>query len=197
MKIVIFNSPQRSIELARLLNELKGLDVSVINDPETFGKDKFWMRMKRAFELCLGSEHNEFVIMPDDVYNVDLDRIRKYHKEHRVHRYAINLINDGRWRCWKGRPRQQLHTTELLHVDFVDCGIITNRRTLGLIQIDPVPASWFDRPNKSSGVGFQMTTKFRQQSVLMYTPHKSLVYHGDHESVMHKEERERNKLISK
>lgn len=197
MKIVIFNSPQRKMEIARLLNELKGMDVTVINDHETFGKENFWKRMQRAFELCLSSEHNEFVIIPDDVYNVDLDRIRKYHKEHRAHRYAINLINDGRSRCWKGILRPQLHTTELLHVDFVDCGIITNRRTLGLIQIDPVPVSWFNRPNKSSGVGFQMTTKFRKQSVLMYTPHKSLVFHGDHDSVMHYEERKHVKLISR
>jgi hypothetical protein len=31
----------------------------------------------------------------------------------------------------------------------------------------------------------------------MYTPKKSLAFHGDHESKMHPEERKKNPLISK
>ena len=68
---------------------------------------------------------------------------------------------------------------------------------MGLIDIEQVPHEWFNRPNKSSGVGHQITRKFRQQHVTMYTPKTSLVYHGEHDSVMHYEERKRIKLISR
>jgi hypothetical protein len=197
MKVVIFHSPKRANKLQRLLNELNGLDVTVIDSPSTFGKERFWMRMALALAICLDSEHDNYLILPDDVCKVDIERIKILHEKMKHLKYTINAINDGRVSCWGSRSNPNLKIDELIHSDYFDCGGLTNRKTLSLIGVEPMPAHWFDRPDKSSGVGYQLTNKFRAKNVLMYTAEKSLVYHGKHESIMHKEERKRTPLVSK
>lgn len=199
MQIVIFSSPQRKGMLSTLLNELKGYDVHIIDSEETYGKENFWIRMKEAIEVCLNSKHNFFMIMPDDVCNVDLKRILGFSKT--SSRFVVNLTNDGRTRCWGGNPKRFRDITyeghKYIHVDFCDCGFISNRLTLNGMRIYPVSKTWFDRPDKSSGVGHQLSKTFRSRLTPMYIPEKSLVYHGDHDSVMHYEERKKTKLVSK
>ena len=80
---------------------------------------------------------------------------------------------------------------------FVDGLFITNRKTLEKIEVAQVPNSWFDRPDKSSGVGYYMSMDLRTKGVKMMIPDSSLVMHGDHESQMHKEHRKQVPLISK
>jgi hypothetical protein len=197
MKVIVFHSPERKAKLKALLKELKELDVTVIDSPQTFGKDKFWMRMAYAFALCLNSEHDNYLLLHDDVCNVDLERINEMHQRMKNMKYTINVVNDARVSCWGSRLNPTLNLKGLIYQDYFDCLGLTNRNTLSLLNVEPVPLEWFDRPDKSSGVGFQLTNKFRQKRVLMYTAEKSLVYHGDHESVMHREERKRTPLISR
>jgi hypothetical protein len=197
MKVVIFSSPQRKAMLKKLLKELKSMDVTVIDSPETFGKQNFWMRMKQAHELCLTSQHDNYLILGDDICNIDFDRINALHDALSKMKYSINLVNDGRKTCWYGKPNPILNIKGLVHSDYCDCLFMTNRKSLSLFSIEPVPAIWFDRPNKSSGVGYQLTNKMRKAGILMYTAIESLVYHGDHDSVMNYEERKRTPLISK
>lgn len=199
MKVIIFSSPARKKMLDNLLNELNVYEVHVIDSPDTFGKENFWMRMDEAVNTCLSSSYDFFMIMPDDVSNIDLERIK--HFSNTSSRFVVNLTNDGRLKCWGGNPKRFKDITvnghKYIHVDFCDCGFITNRNTLKNVKIYPVNKSWFDRPNKSSGVGHQLTKTFRRLLVPMYVPEKSLVYHGDHDSVMHYEERKRLPLISR
>lgn len=197
MKVIVFHSPERKKKLTALLKELKGLDVTVIDSPQTFGKEKFWMRMAFAFALCLDSKHDNYLLLPDDVCNVDLERINDIHHQMRNMKYTVNAINDGRVSCWGSRLNPTLNLKGLIYSDFFDCGGLTNRNTLSLLNVEPVSPLWFDRPDKSSGVGHQLTNKLRAKRILMYTAEKSLVYHGDHDSVMHKEERKRTPLISR
>jgi len=197
MKVVIFSSPQRKAMLKKLLKELNSMDVTVIDSPSTFGKERFWMRMAYAFAICLDSEHDNYLLLPDDVCKVDIDRIKLIHEKMNHLKYTINAINDGRLSCWGSRSNPRLKIDGLIHSDYFDCGGLTNRKTISLIGVEPIPAHWFDRPDKSSGVGYQLTTKFRGKNVLMYTAQKSLIYHGEHESVMHKEERKRTPLVSR
>lgn len=199
MKIVIFSSPQRKGMLKRLLKDLNVYDVYVIDSIETFGKENFWKRMDEAVRTCLSSPYDFFMIMPDDVSNIDLERIK--HFSSTSSRFVVNISNDGRLRCWGGNPKRFKDITvnghKYIHVDFCDCGFITNRNTLKNVKIYPVCKTWFDRPNKSSGVGHQLTKTFRQMLVPMYVPEKSFGFHGDHDSVMHYEERKRLPLISR
>jgi hypothetical protein len=200
MKIVIFNSPQRNIELARLLNELKGLDVSVINDPETFGKDKFWMRFEKARQLCLESDHDNYAILHDDISNIDWNQVNRLFKKFKNREFVCALKTDDRTACWgsKINRHNSFISDGYNHVDigFFDCCGITNRKTFGRFSIDEVNKSWFDRPNKSSGVGFQITMKLRRQKIPMYVTYPSLASHGFVDSVMHYEERKKTPLIA-
>lgn len=200
MQVVIFSSPGRKRMMNRLIKELKGLDVAIIDSPETFGKDKFWMRWEQARQYCLASKHDDYLILPDDVSKLNIEAIEDLHKRLRGRRYVCSVINDGRIQCWGSVMRSdQTFTIGEVRFDsigFFDCGGATNRETLKMFRVDPVPSEWFTNPNKSSGVGHQITHKLRKLRIPMYRPVPSLAYHGDHESVMHKEHRKTTPLIS-
>lgn len=200
MKFVIFHSPERKDKLSHMVEELRGLDVTVIDDPATFGKDKFWMRMRDAFDICLSSEHNDFCIMPDDLSEIQVNNILWIAYLLSDELYTVNLINDGRPNCWNASPDakkdRELIGLKLIHSDYNDCGFISNRRSMEQITIEPVRKMRIVR-TASSGVGRQLTIKLRAAGVPMFTPKHSLVYHGDHPSVMHPFERLRHPLISK
>lgn len=181
MQIVIFSSPSRIDMLSVLLYELRGYDVHIINDPETFGKENFWKRWELARLYCLASKHDEYLILPDDVTNLDLAEIHRISSLYKNKLFTCNVINDGRKECWGGA--------------YFDCGGITNRATLERVKIKEVPKEWFTR-RTSSGVGHQLTMQLRAMKAAMLTPSESLCNHGSHESVMHPEERKRTPLIA-
>lgn len=170
---------------------------------ENGGKKMFWDRWDEALKHFKHFNDNEYVMfMPDDWSNLNLDYIEGLTKQGWDNSlFAVNIVNDGRTHCWgvfgTGQEDISIGDNKLKEVGFVDCGFLSNRHTMSKISIDPVPESWFDRPDKSSGVGYQLTKKMRKIKVKMMTPNKSLAFHGDHPSVMHPEERKRNPLISK
>ena len=174
--------------------QLRYHEVHVIDDPETYGKEKFYLRMQKAVSLCLASPCDEYLILPDDLTDYEYDRIDAINIQGP---YTISPVNDGRAHCWGGAPDPTLDTEDLIHCDFTDCGMITNRAALELIDIEPVPKRWFNKKGKSSGVGAQMTYKFRALGVPMYRPKKSFAYHGYHPSTMHPHERKINPLVSR
>jgi len=182
MQVVIFSSPQRTDMLNSLLNELKAYDVKVIDEPETFGKENFWKRWEQARLFCLQSNHDNYLILPDDVTNLDLKRIKQIHEDNEGKLFTCNVSNDGRNQCWGGA--------------YFDCGGLTNRETLSKVKVREMPKRWFDKPNKSSGVGYQLTIQLRRLGAELITPNDSLCFHGTHDSVMHYEERKKNPLIA-
>jgi len=200
MQVVIFSSPGRKRMLNKLIKELKGLDVAMIDSPETFGKDKFWMRWEQARQYCLASKHDDYLIIPDDISELNLSEIDNLHKRFRNRPFVCNVIADNRKSCWGSFVDKlgnfSIGSQDYVKIGFFDCGGVTNRATLKKFKVDPVPASWFNNPNKSSGVGSQLTHKMRKLRIPMYKPNPSLCYHGDHESVMHKEHRKTTPLIS-
>jgi glycosyltransferase involved in cell wall biosynthesis len=211
MKIVVitYNRPK---ELARILHELHGYDYHVVDDGSDvppnvpadrlsrlphFGKKGFWRTFNFAMAVLKASKHNDYLILSDDVCNIDFDRIKQYHQEQRLNKFFINAVNDGRDSCWN-RPTFKARAFDgLIHTGFFDCGGLTNRRTLHDFYLSPVPDSWFSDEFRSSGVGAQITNRMNALNVPMYTPIKSLVYHGNHDSKMNPLERIRTKLQSK
>jgi len=166
------------------------------------GKKGFWKKWLIAQQIALGSEHEWFCFLNDDLTNIDLKAIEAISKQPwKEMCFAMNLLNCGeRYRWGKHQDTQppfELADRTWSQCDYVDGNFITNRTTLETFDIDPVPLSWFDRPDKSSGVGYQMTMKLRKVGCTMMLPDKSLAYHGDHNSVMHFEHRKKIKLISK
>ncbi len=165
------------------------------------GKQSFWKKFAYAFDLCKRSEHNTFAFIQDDLMDVDYKTMQEIGSQWVNKLYCMHLCNDGREYCW-GRFRmgvKPIHygANTLVEVGFCDCIFMTNRKTLEDLTIDPVPSVWFDRPDKSSGVGAQLTEKLRISGVPMVKPLKSLCYHGDHPSTMHGAHRKVMPLITK
>jgi len=166
------------------------------------GKEGFYIQWKQAFSLAKYRQDDLNIFLPDDVTNVDFDRISKIASELSKELYVCNILNLGHRTGWNAGhlpTERNVAGEDLVNCGFVDCGYFTNLKTLKAIRFHQpwINPKWFDRPNKSSGVGHSQTKQYRGHEIPMYLPVKSLAYHGVHESKMHPEERKRNPLISK
>lgn len=179
-----------------VIDDGSDFDVRKIVDPDRLtkfrhgGKKKFWTKFHHAFSICQQSEHKSFVFMPDDFLELNVSLLSRISVLWRGKPHCLNLINDGRDSCWGLWPNItsgpiQFDGVKLKEVGFCDCGFLTNIESISGMMIDETPESWFNRKDKSSGVGYQLTNKFRKRGVPMFKPLKSLAFHGDHESVMH------------
>lgn len=210
--------------LKSLLKELDGFDITVIDDGSNFtkrigvksdylteksiirtgheGKQGFWKKWVMARQICLGSDHDYFLFLPDDFSKVNLEAIKELTKQGwEDNLFAINMLNDKRYSCWGEfstyTDNFNIGGCEFFEVGFVDCSFLTNRKTLELIDVDQIPEKWFARPDISSGVGYNMTTKMRHFKVPMMMAEPSLVQHGNHYSQMHGDSREDSELSLK
>lgn len=198
--IVIFTHDRPEM-LQNLLSEV-GDAVVLDKHPGWDGKRMFWYKWQKAVEVALNSGHQWILFLPDDVSNVNMKAIdlltRQGWEKHLV---AINVLNDGRTQCWgyhrTGQKDFKVADIELKEVGFVDCGYLTNKYTLKRLKIEEPPVWWWDRPDKSSGVGWQTTNQFRSLGVKMMMPTPSLADHGTHSSIMHGEHRKEKPLIAK
>ena len=220
MKVIVFSYNRESM-LRSLVGHLEAndMDYHIIDDGSDYdlsqfvpddrftrfkngGKEKFWIKFAAAFDICKLSRHDDFLFMPDDFEDINIELLEGIAEGWWNKIYCMNIINDGREFCW-GHHRKGLKSIPFdidnmaYEVGFCDCGFITNRRTIQHVNIDPVPSSWFDRPDKSSGVGHQLTVKFRDMGVPMMKPKNSLAKHGNHESMMHGNHRKDVELKSK
>lgn len=224
MLIVIFTY-DRQDKLTRLLDEVKdrGHKIMVIDDgsqypvdfyqnrpevtwwreySENGGKQEFYKKWACAIDQFLEQTDEEYMLtLADDVHDINMELIEKLTKQKWENSlFAVNVVNDGRDHCWgmfrTGQDAIKIDETWFNEVGFVDCGFLSNRYTMEKIDIDPIPESWFDRPDKSSGVGHQLTKKMRALKVKMMNPLPSLCTHGDHESKMHGDHRKDTPLKS-
>ena len=208
--IVIFTYNREAL-LKSLVDSLKGEKIMIIDDGSDYpihfnnyhryehqGKEGFWQLWNEALRMCHASPDNWFLFLQDDVTDVNLKEIKRITR--RMKDYAFNIMNRGPDRGWTKVPMYpvNLKGVQCQTVRYVDCIFATNRQTLDKIgwKMNPVSAHRFRNPYISSGVGHQLSQRFAQNGILMYKPIKSLAFHGDHESLMHKEERKRNPLIS-
>jgi hypothetical protein len=197
--------------LESLINEVKDYDYTIIDDGSSFtlptnfhqfnhgGKAKFWRMWDYALRMLKDDNSDIFIFTPSDVSNINIDKIIERHNQFKHNAYAYNLINDGRKNCWNMiKPfKVDEHT---LMVGFTDCGFFCNKNLLNRIgyYVNEInPYRFINNTSISSGVGQQLTFRMLKAKCLLYTPIQSLVYHGNHESLMHPEERKKNPLISK
>lgn len=181
------------------LNEINYCDLIRTNHE---GKKGFWKKWMLAHQIALGTDYDWFCFLPDDVKDLDLKAIKGLCRdEYKGNLCAFNLSNEGsryRWGEWStGQEDIELEGYKFQECGYVDGCFVTNRTTLECMEMPVVPDSWFDRPDKSSGVGYFMTQEMRKLGAVMMLPEYSLLYHGDHESKMHKDHRQDVKLISK
>ena len=181
----------------RLLKDLEGYTVICIDDGSEWtktdsielirtpheGKRGFWKKWVMAQQLALGIDSDYYLFLPDDVTNVNLEWLEGLKRQGwKDHLFAINVINDGRTSCWgihtTGQETININDIELNEVGFVDCGFFTNRLTFESIEIHEPPLHWFQDKERSSGVGFGLTTSLRMIGAKMMMPTPSLCQHG-------------------
>ena len=162
------------------------------------GKRGFWQTWDEMLLECHRIQNDFFLFMPDDFTEIDIDRIMKLHEQYKDKPYAYNIINDGRTGFWTGIQSKVIDEDTIMS-GMVDCGFFCNRLALEKLEfkVNNVGKHRFNDPAISSGVGQQLSMRFLLNKVPMYSPVKSLAFHGDHESKMHKEERLINPLISR
>lgn len=205
-------SYQREEMLKSVLKDLKGEDVTILDDGSDFkikhpnvlrfkngGKAKFWEKWFIALRLAEGTDDDFFLFMPSDFLNIDLVKIKEIHNELKSKPYVYNLINDGREMCWNTIKPVKINE-ERMQIGFTDCGFFCNREALKRIgfnikAIDP--RRFKTRGDISSGVGQFLTQSFQIARIPIYMPIKSLAFHGEHESTMHPDHRKQIKLTSK
>ena len=202
----------REHDLKRVVSHLNknGLDPIIYDDGSTYetklpnyhrhehrGKKGFIHTWEDMLKVCRNNNADLYIFMGDDFHDLDLERLYKYHQQFKLYPYACNIINDGRTKCWTNLSC--LDMGDYYRLGFVDGGFFCNREALERINFNlgSLPNGWHNKANRSSGVGMLLSTGFHSTRVKMYTPKKSLAFHGDHESKMHPEERKKNPLISK
>jgi len=209
LSIFIF-SYERKEMLERLLAELEGYDVTIIDDGSSFdldhpgfiklphgGKEGFWRNWDHALKLFKKSRNEFALFLQDDVFDVRIDKIIEYHNLLKDKTYAFNVLTDSRITCWNSIAPTPFNE-EIDKVGFVDCLFFTTRKTLSLIGywMEAIDRVRFKIPGISSGVGQQLTKRLNNRRIPIYRNKTSLIYHGDHESIMHNHERKKNPLIS-
>ena len=194
--MIFITSFDRPHMLLRLLKELQGEQVVVVDDGSSYNPDKhlkycdyyrvshkgregFWVNWNFMLQIAQESNDNEFIFLQDDLHSVDLDRLREDYTDG-----CLNVLEVGPDRGWTPKG-------------YVDCQFICDRYVLNALEwkLDPIPIQRFNNPYLSSGVGQQLSFRLWMKGIPMYL-NGNYAQHGDHESKMNPEERKRNPLVT-
>lgn len=213
IKVIIF-SYERQEMLKALVEEVRqvpNVSYSIIDDGSSFvfpdnfhqfehgGKPMFWRMWDYALRSLKDDNSDIFLFIPSDFSDVNFTEIINRHTYHDRIAYVYNVVNDGRENCWNLTKPVKIDNNTL-RVGFTDCGFFCNKRALDKIgyYVNQVnPQRFVANKNISSGVGQQLTYRLRRYCVAIFSPIKSLAYHGEHPSTMHPDERIKNPLTSK
>lgn len=185
--MIFITSFQRPELLLRLLKELEGEEIVVIDDESDYdwsehleyvidyyrhqhcGKRWFYKLWNFMLSIAKKSGADEFIFLQDDLCDIDLQGLRS---QKTPEKFVLNIMNIGPNRNWT--PIGQ----------YCDCNFMTNRASLDAIhwQIPAVsPRRWDINANLSSGVGHMLSKKFYIRNVPMLMPDKNYASHGNHE----------------
>lgn len=208
--IFIFSYNRKKM-LSELLSELGNRnDIYVIDDGSSFkldginwismqhgGKEGFWKNWDKALDVFKKSNDEFALFLQDDLTDIDMVSIKKYHEMFKDKPYVFNACTDARKNCWARRKPVSI-SDDLEKIGFVDCIFFANRAAFEKIgyYMFPVSKEWFRKKNISSGVGAQLTKRFTRMNIPIYRRKKSLVRHGNHDSMMHYEERKKTPIIT-
>lgn len=173
-------------------------DKNFIINTEHRGKKYYWKTFNEMFNYCRNKkQYDIFVFTPNDFLKYNFFKLIEYGINLKNEFYIFNIINDGRTSCWTHKKPILINDDVRLQF-FSDCGFFTNYKTLRLLnfKINPIHLTDKNLLKYGSRVGKQISDRSNRLNIKTFTPLKSIAYHGDHESLMNKEERKKNKLIS-
>ena len=171
---------------------------NVIRFKEHRGKERYWETFNDMFQYAKMHEYDLYVFTPNDFLNYDFQSLFRRAVDMSKTKYVFNIINDGRTCSWTGRNMIRLNK-DTYRSFFTDCGFFTNRTTLNALDFKVMPIKekpLFEQSKSGSGVGKQLSSRLCALNIPIFTPVKSLAYHGEHESLMNPEIRKHCKLVS-
>lgn len=209
--LFIISNYEREEMLQQLLSEIRniGADYMIFDDVSSYrinddnlivndfhrGKENYWKTFNEMFKYCKDKFYDIYVFTPNDFLNYNMNRIMKYGGNLINEEYIFNIINDGRETSWNKLEPMTINDEIKLHF-FTDCGFFTNYKTLELLEFK-INEIILKNNKYGSMVGCQLTNRLLSLKVPIFTPIKSIAFHGDHHSLMNYETRIVNKLISR
>lgn len=170
------------------------------------GKAGYWQLVNYAFSRLRLAKYDYVVMLPDDVTlakDFFTQAISKWERIADPKKICLSLLLDkGREgkRCWTNeQPRVVLFGEQKYwKTQWNDLCFIAGPKFISALggRIKNIPASASSQNGKSSGVGKQVTARLNAKGFSLYHVTETLVFHGDHESVMHKEFRKTNPIIT-
>ena len=173
---------------------------SLVSASAHCGKQRYYSLISQLFRIGSRSGADYYIQLPDDIQirpTFFKDAVAAYEAIQDDKKICLNLLRDARekvgWVQFDPVPCGDVRQTQWVDMCYIAPPAFFKR--LGH-TIFPVPASRFRNPNMSSGVGSQISRRIHEQGFHIYQVEKSLVSHGTHKSVMHREHRKRTPLVT-
>lgn len=200
VRIVVFDDGS-VVPIKREFFSVKHLLDIEVHRTRNHGKKRYWALVNKIFDRLCDLEADYYFYLGDDLEvspTFFIDGLRLWESIVDERKISLNLLCDSRTKCWTDFERIERNFSgyHVYQTQWLDM-IILFDRTLVSHRVDEVPLSrWKKRPLMSSGVGAQLSGRFHSKGFNMYQVVESIVFHGDHESKMNREERLNNPLVS-
>ena len=183
--------------------DLTDFDVKYIRYYVNHGKKQYWKLMSDTMQFCEYINSKYFIYLPDDVTLVDnffMKSIESYENIQEDNKICLSLllikqqIGNTNWTDFKPIEYDNYYKTQ-----WCDLCFISEKKLFNILdyKIDEVPLGrWKNNKNLSSGVGRDLSKRLYNLGYNMYHVKNTLVLHGDHDSVMNKDLREKEKLTT-
>jgi GT2 family glycosyltransferase len=184
--------------------DLSKYDIKYIRFYKNNGKRGFWNLVNTAFSYCKNISSKKFIFIGDDMrlcknFFERADRLYESIKDQK--KICLGLfIPDKYKRLSNWTNFIPIELKNIYHTQWNDVNFIAEYKFFKNLNfcIDPIPSKRFiNNPNLSSGVGQQISVRLNNLGFNMYHAKKSLISHGDHESMMNPLERKQHKIIIK
>ncbi|MEH6452034.1 MAG: hypothetical protein V7782_03230 [Psychromonas sp.] len=188
------------VELSNDLIPYQG-NVEIFHAKENGGKKKYWKTVNFILDKLSTIIADYYYYLPDDVKLEHSFFKKSCHLWDSIEdnkKISLNLLEDGREQCWTGylRTIEKFKGVRVFKSQWLDMAIIFDSKLLRY-RLNEIPIStWENKPLQSSGVGSQLSRRFKKSDYNMYQVLRSLVLHGEHDSQMNYEERIANPLLS-
>lgn len=170
---------------------------------ENYGKQRAWCWTNEIFKSLRPMRDGDIAIFLDDDMRL-CDRffgrvLRLWSRIKDKRKATLHLMVDEQRddaSCWTGfKPKKLDH--RIRRTQWVDGSYVCDRRALEAIHyaLEPIdPKRWKRHPNRSTGVGQQLSHRLHRLDMHMYQVYESLLVHVADESFYNPTERRKNPL---
>jgi hypothetical protein len=178
-------------------------DIKYVKYIKNNGKVNYWKLVSDTFKYCGKIKSKYYIYLPDDIRlknNFFEESIRIFEKIEDQNKICLNLLMDESRRGnsnWTGFT--PIEYDEYYKTQWNDLCFISKFDFFEKINFEILPISknrWLKNSELGSGVGQQMSMRLLSLNQNMYHVINSLVTHGEHDSKMNYEDRQKVKLIA-